>query len=97
MLGEALNVLKNSPAAQRADLARDLLGQIQVRATGGAWKASEMAAAGGGRAWVGDTHTLVIDAAGSVFSGAHVGGAVQFGTVGSEIGVTGWSGLRSLF
>jgi hypothetical protein len=33
-----------------------------------------MAAAGGGRAWVGDTHTMVIDGAGNVFSGAHSGG-----------------------
>jgi hypothetical protein len=97
MLGEALNILKGTPAAQRAGLARDILGQIEARAVGGAWRATEMGAAGGARAWVGETHTLVIDAAGRVFTGPHVGGAVQFGVVEGQLGVTGWSGLRHLF
>ncbi|WP_437957916.1 DNRLRE domain-containing protein [Sorangium sp. So ce119] len=97
MLGEALNILKGVPAAQRAELARDFLGQIEARAVGGAWRATEMAAAGGGRAWVGETHTLIIDAAGRVFTGAHVEGAVQFGVVEGQLGVAAWSGLRQLF
>lgn len=97
MLGQAMGILKATPAAQRAVMAQQLLGQIQARATGGAWNAVEMAAAGGGRAWVGETHTLVVDAAGRVFSGAHVGGAAQFGLVEGQIGVTSWSGLKALF
>lgn len=97
MLGEAMGVLKATPAAERVGMARELLGQIQARATGGAWKATEMGVAGGGRAWVGETHTLVVDAAGRVFSGPHVGGAAQFGVVEGQIGVTSWSGLKGLF
>lgn len=50
MLGEALNMLKGAPAAQRAGLARDFLSQIEARAVGGAWRATEMGAAGGGEA-----------------------------------------------
>lgn len=97
MLGEALGILKDTPATQRADLARDLLGQIEARAVGGAWRATEMGAAGGGRAWVGETHTLVVDATGTLFVGPHVGGAVQFGVVEGQLGVAGWSGLRPRF
>jgi hypothetical protein len=69
----------------------------RARATGGAWKAAEMAGAGGARAWVGDTHAMVIDAAGNVFKGPLTGGAVQFGLVDGRIGVTGWSGLPQAF
>jgi hypothetical protein len=56
-----------------------------------------MGASGGARAWVGETHTLVIDAAGRAFTGPHVGDAVQFGVVEGELGVIGWPGLRQLF
>lgn len=95
MLGQALNVLKDAPAAQRAGLARDLLGQISARATGGAWKATEMAGANGARAWVGEYHSLVVDAAGNVFKGANNG--ITVGVVEGAPGVTAWSGLTQLF
>src|SRR5207247_2427918 len=54
-------------------------------------EASEMAAAEGARAWVGKTHTLVIDALGQVFTGPNA--LAQFGPVGGGFGVTGWAGL----
>jgi len=92
-----MGVLKATPAAERVGMARELLSQVSARATGGAWKATEMAGSNGARVWMGDTHTMVIDAAGRVFSGAHVGGAVQFGMVEGEIGITAWSGLKQLF
>lgn len=97
MLGQALNVLKATPAEGRVAAMRQLIPQIQARATGGAWSATEMAGANGARAWVGETHTLVIDSAGKVFSGSHVGGAAQFGVVEGQLGVTSWSGLKALF
>jgi hypothetical protein len=41
------------------------------------WDYAQMAGANGASAWVGDTHALVIDAAGNVFKGPLTGGAVQ--------------------
>jgi hypothetical protein len=59
MLGEALNVLKAAPAGERDVLASELMAQVQARAVGGAWQATEMAGANGARAFVGEYHTLV--------------------------------------
>jgi RHS repeat-associated protein len=95
MLGEALNVLKATPAGERGALASELMAQVQARAVGGAWQATEMAGANGARAFVGEYHTLVVDAAGNVFKGANAG--VTFGVVNGAPGVASWSGLAQVF
>ncbi len=97
MLGEAMGLIKAAPPAEREALAKGLLAQVQARATGDPWRASEMAVAGGGSAWSGDTHTMVIDSNGNVYSGPHVGGGAQFGIVNGQLGVQDWSGLPKRF
>ena len=95
MFGEALNVLKATPAVERGALASKLMAQVQARAVGGAWQATEMAGANGARAFVGEYHTLVVDAAGNVFKGANEG--VTFGVVNGAPGVASWAGLAKVF
>jgi RHS repeat-associated protein len=96
MLREAVDVLKNTAPAGRVGMARDLFGQIEARSTS-YWRAAEMNAADRATAWVGDTHTLVIDGTGQVFSGPHVGGETQIGVVDGKPMVSSWSGLKKLF
>jgi hypothetical protein len=95
MLGEALNVLKAIPAGERGALASELMAQVQARAVGGAWQATEMAGANGARAFVGEYQTLVVDAAGNVFKGANAG--VTYGVVNGAPGVASWAGLAQVF
>jgi RHS repeat-associated protein len=95
MLAESLNVLKDTPPSQRAGMARDLFPQISQNATGGPWKATEMAGANGARVWFGEFHSLVIDSTGTVFKGANSG--VKFGIVDGGPGVVDWSGLKVVF
>jgi len=54
-----------------------------------------MRAANGGSAWVGDYHTMVIDAAGNVFKGPNA--SATFGLVNGEMQVLGWRGLGAAF
>jgi hypothetical protein len=66
-----------------------------VQSSTDSWQATEMATVGGGTAWVGPYHTLVIDAAGSVFKGPNA--SFAFGLVNGSLGVVGWSGLTPQF
>lgn len=54
-----------------------------------------MKAANGGTAWVGEYHTMVIDAAGNVFKGLN--SLATFGVVNGEMQVLGWSALKAAF
>lgn len=73
MLGEAICVPKATPAAERGAMAENLMRQIQARALGGARTAAELPPANGARAFTGEFHSLVIDAAGNIFKGPNVG------------------------
>ncbi len=95
MLAESLGHLEATPPSQRVGMARELFSQISSNATGGPWKAAEMPAAGGARAWLGDYHTLVIDATGSVFKGPTAG--VTIGAVDGGPGIVTWTGLKTAF
>ena len=95
MLGEALDILKDTAAPDRAALARELVNQIGSRATHGSWCAIEMPAANGGTAFAGKLHTLVVDHAGAVFKGTNEG--VSFGMVNQTVGVAAWPNLTLQF
>lgn len=100
MLKQALGILKATPASERAALAGELIAQIEARSFsvgGAAWRATEIQVVGGARAWMGETHTLVIDTVGKVFVGPHVNGAVQVGVVDGMPAITWWGGLRPAF
>jgi RHS repeat-associated protein len=96
MLREAMDVLKATPRGDRAELAQDLLAQIEARSIDRGWKATAIQGVDGARAWLGEIHGLVIDGTGAVFSGP-VGGAVSIQPSGSGMLLTGWAGLIRRF
>jgi RHS repeat-associated protein len=92
MLGEAGRVLANTPPAQRADVARRLIDQVN-RTNTSDWHGQSIPAANGASAWSGETHTLVVDANGLMFQGPNSGTSAGL-LPGGGVGLTDWSGLR---
>lgn len=69
---------------------RELLKQIEARADAHS-AAPEVLARNGATAWVGDTHTLVIDAQGNICKGAN--SLVRFGIENGQLTVEDYSNL----
>jgi hypothetical protein len=91
MLGQAVKIVESVPAGERPALMRELLKQIEARADAH-WTAAEVVARNGATAWVGDTHTLVIDAQGNVYKGTN--SLVRFGMENGQLTVEDYSGLN---
>ena len=94
MLGEAIDVVKQAPPSERAKLMEELVQQVEAKATGGPWKASRMPGANGSSVWLGETHSMVIDAQGNIFKGNNHG--LAFGLVNGKLGLTAWSSLTQV-
>jgi hypothetical protein len=72
----------------------ELVQQIETKATGGPWKASRMPGADGSSVWLGETHSMVIDARGNIFKGTNHG--LVFGPVDGKLGLMAWPSLKQV-